>query len=237
MSPNFRRSSGSTWRRRAGSWGSNRRPEALANPMGWEFSRRATIWGSPSNAPPTMNRTFRGVERDEVLLGVLAAALRRDAADGPLEHLQERLLHALARDVARDARVVALPRDLVDLVEVDDPALRPLHVVVGRLEEVAEDALDVLPHVPGLGEGGGVGDGERDVEDPGEGLRQQRLPRPGRPEEEDVGLLELDLVVVEEVLLRVEPLVVVVDGDGERPLGPALADDVLVEGPLDLGTG
>src|SRR5690606_7456158 len=66
---------------------------------------------------------------------------------------------------------------------------------------------------------------------------QQRLPRPRRPDEEDVRLLELDLAEVVVVVLGVEPLVVVVDGDGEGPLGPLLPDDVLVEGGLDLARG
>ena len=36
-------------------------------------------------------------------------------------------------------------------------------------------------HVTGLGEGGGVGDGERDRQDLGEGLRQERLAVPVGP--------------------------------------------------------
>ena len=49
-------------------------------------------------------------------------------------------------------RVVALARDLVDLVDVDDAALRPLDVVVGVLQQVDDDVLDVLADVAGLGE-------------------------------------------------------------------------------------
>src|SRR5690606_7335298 len=121
--------------------------------------------------------------------------------------------------------------------EVDDPALGPLDVVVGGLEEVRQDGLDVLADVAGLGQRRRVGDGEGDVEDAGERAGQQRLPRAGRPDEEDVALLELDVVVVVEVVLGVEPLVVVVDGDGEGALGAVLPDDVLVEGGLDLARG
>ena len=63
------------------------------------------------------------VDLQEVLLGVLAAALGGDVGHGALDDLQERLLHAFAAHVARDGRVVALARDLVDLVDVDDAAL------------------------------------------------------------------------------------------------------------------
>src|SRR5262249_57265350 len=58
-----------------------------------------------------------GVDRQELLVGVLAPALRRHAGGGPLEDLQQRLLHAFAGDVARDRRVVGFARDLVDLVD------------------------------------------------------------------------------------------------------------------------
>src|SRR5204863_9749786 len=70
----------------------------------------------------------RRVDREELLVRVLAAALRRHRRDRPLENLQERLLDALARHVARDRRVVRLARDLVDLVDVDDPRLGLLDV-------------------------------------------------------------------------------------------------------------
>src|SRR5439155_12428940 len=76
----------------------------------------------------------RGVDLDEVLMRMLAAALGRDVGDSALENLQERLLHALTRDVPRDRRVVRFAGDLVDLVDVDDAALRPRDVKVRGLD-------------------------------------------------------------------------------------------------------
>src|SRR5204863_2615382 len=96
----------------------------------------------------------RRVDLHAAPLRVPAAALRRDVRDGPLEDLQERLLDALTGDVARDRRVVALARDLVDLVDVDDPALRAVEVEVGRLDEPEKDVLDILADVARLGEAG-----------------------------------------------------------------------------------
>ena len=138
----------------------------------------------------------RRVDREELLVRMLAPALRRHRGDRPLEDLQERLLHALARDVARDRRVVRLARDLVDLVDVDDPGLGLLDVEVGGLDQLQEDVLDVLADVAGLGQRGRVGDRERDVEDPRERLREQRLAAAGRAEQQDVRLLQLDLAVL-----------------------------------------
>jgi hypothetical protein len=126
------------------------------------------------------------VDLQEVLLRVLAAALGRHVGDGALDDLEQRLLHALARHVARDARVVALAADLVDLVDVDDAALRPLDVVIGVLQQLHDDVLDVLADVARLGQRGGVGDGEGHVEDLRERLREQRLARARGAEQQDV---------------------------------------------------
>ena len=162
---------------------------------------------------------------------VLAATLRRDRGDGALEDLQERLLHALAGHVARDGRVVRLPRDLVDLVDVDDPGLGLLDVEVGGLDQLEEDVLDVLADVAGFRQRGRIRDRERDVEDARERLREQRLPAAGRAEEEDVRLLELDLRVLE---AHAHALVVVVDRDRERALRLLLRDDVVVQDGVDV---
>src|SRR5262249_9948684 len=117
----------------------------------------------------------RRVDLQELLLRVLAAALRRHRGDGALHDLEERLLHPLARDVTGDRRVVGFARDLVDLVDVDNAALRPLDVVVGRLQKLQDDVLDILADIARFGQRRRVGHRKRHVDDPREGLRQQRL--------------------------------------------------------------
>ena len=92
------------------------------------------------------------VHLDVLLLGMLAAALGRNVGDRSLEHLQQGLLHALARDVAGDRDVVAGLADLVDLVDVDDAALGGFEVEVGGVQELEQDVLDVLADVAGLGQ-------------------------------------------------------------------------------------
>jgi hypothetical protein len=101
--------------------------------------------------------------------------LGRHGCDRALHDLQERLLHALARHVAGDRRVVGLAGDLVDLVDVDDAALGALDVVVSRLQQLQDDVLDVLADVAGLGQRGGISYGKRNVEDARQRLGQQRL--------------------------------------------------------------
>ena len=174
------------------------------------------------------------VDLEELLVRVLAPALGRHVGDGALEDLEQRLLDALARHVARDRRVLVLARDLVDLVDVDDPLLALLDVAAGRLQQLEDDVLDVLADVAGLGQRRGVHDGEGDREHLGQRLGQQRLARARRADQQDVGLGQLDVVPAARRLLDLDALVVVVDRDGELLLGALLADDVVVEELLDL---
>src|SRR5262249_16615477 len=60
---------------------------------------------------------------------------------------------------------------------------------------------------------------------------QQRLPRAGRPDEQDVRFLDLD---IRAFVAERQSLVVVVDRDGQDALAKLLADDVLIELRDDL---
>ncbi len=134
--------------------------------------------------------------------------------------------------ILRDRGVLGLARDLVQLVHVHDAVLGVHHVEVGGLEQAHEDVLHVLAHVAGLGEAGGVHDGEGDLEGARQRAREQRLAGSGRADQEDVRLLQLDVL---DRAARIDPLVVVVDRDAHRLLGALLPDDVVVEDLLDLG--
>src|SRR5262245_46991272 len=76
-----------------------------------------------------------GVDLEELLVRMLAAALRRNVRDGPFQNFQQRLLDALAGDVSGDRGVLVLPADLVDLVDIDDALLALLDVAAGGLQK------------------------------------------------------------------------------------------------------
>ena len=95
---------------------------------------------------------------------MLAPASGRDRRVGALDNLQQRLLHALAGNVAGDGQVFRLACHLVDLVDVDDANLRAVNVVVGRIDNLQQDALDIFTHVARLGKRRGVRDGKGHVE-------------------------------------------------------------------------
>ncbi len=117
------------------------------------------------------------VDLQEFLLRMLAPALRRHGGDGAFHDLQQRLLHAFARDVAGDRRIVGFARDLVDLVDIDDAALRALDIIVGGLQQLEDDVLDVLADIAGFGQRRRVGHREGHIEDARQRLRQHRLAR------------------------------------------------------------
>ena len=104
------------------------------------------------------------------------------------------------------------------------------------MDEFHEDVLDVLADVARLRERGGVAGRERNVEDAGERAREQRLAAARGAEQKDVALFDLDVVLrLFARKLRIDALVVIIDGDGEHALRLVLPDDILIELLLDLG--
>ena len=174
------------------------------------------------------------VDLEELLVRMLAPALRRNVGDRAFEDLQQRLLDAFTRHVAGDRRVFVLAADLVDFVDVDDPLLALLDVAAGGLQQLEDDVLDVFADVARLGQRRRVDDREGDGEELGQRLREQRLAGAGRADQQDVRLGELDVVAAARLLLDLDALVVVVDRDRELLLGLLLADDVFVEELLDV---
>ena len=173
-----------------------------------------------------------GIDLDEFLLRVLAAALGWNEDIRPLQHFQHGLLDPLAGDVPRNAGVVRLTGYFIDLVDVDDTALSGFHVIITDLQKAAEDTLHVFPYVAGLGEHRSVHDGEGHVEELCDGFGQEGLPRSRAADEQQVTFLDAHLVFRGGRVA--EALVVVVNGDGKDLLRLVLADNVLVQVILDV---
>ena len=73
------------------------------------------------------------VDGDELLLGVLSATLWWNAHLSPFEQFKQRLLNAFTAHVTGNRWVVALPGNLVYLVDENDAPFGCLHVKVSRL--------------------------------------------------------------------------------------------------------
>ena len=145
------------------------------------------ILSMPDERSAADEQDVRRVHLDVLLLGMLAAALRRHVGHGAFEHLEQRLLHAFARDVASDRDVLARLADLVDFVDVQDAALGRFDVEVGGVQQLQQQVLDVFADVAGFGQRGGVADGERHVENCGPACGPAAFCRePVGPIEQDV---------------------------------------------------
>ena len=178
---------------------------------------------------------------------MFAAAGGRNAGHRALKNLKQRLLNALARNIAGNGEVLGLAGDLVDLVHVDNANLRALNIAIGGVDELEQNVLHVLANVTGLGERSGVGDGKRHLEDARERLGQQGLTGTGGTEQQDIGLGELHLVHIV-VELRAHAAVksghrsaaldhaaiVVVHGNRHGALGVLLAHDIGRKLVIDL---
>ena len=171
------------------------------------------------------------IHRGEFLVRMLASALRRHIGDRAFEDLQQRLLHAFARNIARDGRVLVFPSDLVDFIDIDDAGLGASYIAVGRLQQLEDDVLNVLADVAGFGQRGGVHDGEGHIQHAGQGLRQQGFAGSRGTDQHDVRLGQFD-AVAGALAIHVDALVVVVNRHRQLLLGLLLADYVFVEEAL-----
>src|SRR5690606_39401325 len=135
------------------------------------------------------------------------------------------------RDVTGYRRVVGLAGDLVDLVDVDNTPLGLFHLVIAFLKQLLDDVLDILTHVARFSQRGRISDGERHIQQPRQGFRQQGLARTGRTDDQDITLAQFNIVLA---FALVQTLVVVVYRNRQHLLGLLLANHVLVEDGADL---
>src|SRR5688500_5763137 len=127
-----------------------------------------------------------GVYLHEFLIGMLSPPLRRDGCNGSLYQLQQGLLHPLAGNVARDRRVIRLPRNLVDLVDIDNALLSLFGVVVTFLKQFLDYVFNILADIARLGESCRVCHNKRDGEQPRKRLCEQGLTRTRRSDKQDI---------------------------------------------------
>src|SRR6266853_269363 len=181
--------------------------------------------------PATDEKDVGGVDLDELLVRVLSPALRGHRRDRAFDQLEQRLLHALAGYVTGDRGVVALARNLVDFVDVDDATLRLVDVVIALLQQLLDNVFDVLADVACLGQGCGIGNHEGNVEQARERLGQQRLTGAGGPDQQDVALGQLDIVLFN---AGFKPFVMIVDCNRQYLFGQFLTNHVLVQNPTNF---
>ena len=125
------------------------------------------------------------------------------------------------------------------------------------MQKLEKDVLDIFTDIAGLGERGGIADGEGDVEYARQGLGEQCFTAAGGTDQKHVALVDFDIVAGGGLGLGAggdatggvgaggssggsgtfagaQALIVIVNGDGEGLLSVVLSDDELIEEFLDL---
>ena len=175
-----------------------------------------------------------GVYLDEILIRMLAPALRGNAGHRAFNQFQQCLLYAFAGDVAGNRRVVAFARDFVDFVDIDDAALGFFDIEIAFAQKFGDDLLDVFADITCFGQRGCIGHHERYVEFARQRLRQQGFARTGGADEQDVGFGQLHRAAR---FRMAQAFVVVVNGNGQGFFRLLLADNVVVQVGDDFGRG
>src|SRR5690606_12964464 len=134
-----------------------------------------------------------GIDLDEVLVRMLAPALRRHRGYRAFHQLQERLLHAFARHVAGDRGGVALARDLVDFVNVDNALLGLLARRAALLQKRPVHVLDPVADIAGFAQRRRTGQPEGNTEHARSWLGEQGLAGPARARKQAIKRGQLNL--------------------------------------------
>ncbi len=108
-------------------------------------------------------QNVRRIYRSELLVWTLASSLWRNIRDRTFQNLQERLLDALARNIAGNRGILVLAPDLVHFVDVDNASLGSADVPIGGLQQLQDNVFDVLADVARLGQGSCINNRKGDV--------------------------------------------------------------------------
>ena len=166
------------------------------------------------------------INLQELLLRMFTATLRWNGCNRTFDQLQQRLLHALTRYVTGDGRVVRFTGDLVDLIDVNNPALRFLYIVIAFLQQFLDDVFYVLTHITGFGQGGGIGHCERNIQQTRQRFSQQRFTGAGWADQQNITFTQFYAIAG---ITVTQAFVVVVYRHGEHFFRLLLTDDIVVK--------
>src|SRR5690606_16893865 len=110
---------------------------------------------------------IRRVDLDEFLMRMLASALRRNRGYSAFQYFEQRLLNAFSGYIARNRWILGLARYLINLIDIDNPALSLLHVIVSSLNQLKQNILNILAHIASFRQGSSIRDRERHIQNLG----------------------------------------------------------------------
>lgn len=127
--------------------------------------------------------------------------------------------------------IVSLTGDFVDFVNENNTPFSLCHIVIGNLEQAGENALDIFADITSFGEYRRIDNGERYVEQFGNGTGQQSLASTSLSYQNDIRFVNVDFAGL---LCVHQPFVMVVHRNGQISFSGILSDDILIEESFDL---
>src|ERR1051325_1229622 len=104
----------------------------------------------PNKGAAADKKNLLSIYLDIFLVWMFPPTLWRNIAGAAFENLEQGLLNPLARHVAGNTNVIRLAPNFVDLVNVNDPDLGPLDIIVCVLEQPEDYVLDIFSYIAGL---------------------------------------------------------------------------------------
>src|SRR5699024_8064251 len=137
-----------------------------------------------------------GIELNELLVRMLAAALRWNGGNRSFQDFQQCLLYTFARDVTRYGRIVGLAGNLIYFINVDDSAACTLHVKISCLKQLKQNVFDIFTDITSLSQRSRISNRERYIQHPREGLREVCLAGTSWTKHQDIGLGNLNFLIL-----------------------------------------
>ncbi len=104
----------------------------------------------PFKSASADKQNVRGINLNQFLMRMFSSALRRYVGNRSFYNLQKGLLYALAGHIPRYRRVLGLPGNLINLVNIDNPIFRPVDISISSLNNLQKNVLHILSHISSL---------------------------------------------------------------------------------------
>ena len=181
-------------------------------------------------------QNVRRVHADKLLVRIAPPTLRRHAGNRPLYQFQQRLLHALARHIARNRRAIRFARNLVNLVNIHNAALRLFHIKIAIAQQLSDNLLHILAHITRLSERGRIRHCKGHIQLARQRLRQQRFARASWANQQNIRFRQFHIRQRRIAVFRLpQTLVMVVHRHGKGFFRRILPDNMLVQLRHQLG--
>ena len=128
----------------------------------------------------------RGINLQELLVRMLASALRGHRSHRSFDDLQKSLLDAFTGNVTRDGSVLSLTSDLVDLIDVDDAALCLLNISAGFLNQAKQNIFNIFTDITGFSQSCRINNCERHIKQTCQATSQMSLTCTRGAEKQDI---------------------------------------------------